>query len=71
MGIQKRALLALAGGSIVIMTLIACDSRPSRVATGEEIAAAVTNAEAQMAHARAERSCPPCQAAVTAGEGPF
>ncbi len=68
---QKRFLFAFAGGSIVAMSLMACDSNPSRIATGEEIEAAVRNAEAQMVEARAERTWPPCQGALTAREGPF
>ena len=38
-----------------MMSLMACDSNPSRIATGEEVEAAVRNAEAQMVEARAER----------------
>ena len=67
---KKPFLLALAGG-LIVMSLTACTSNPSRIATGEEIEAAVRNAEAQMVEARAERTWPPCQGALTAREGPF
>ncbi len=68
---QKRFLFAFAGGSIVAMSLMACDSNPSRIATGEEIEAAVRNAEAQMVEARAKRIWRPCQGAQTARADTF
>ena len=68
---QKRFLLALAGGSTMLMSLMACDSNPSRIATGEEVEAAVRNAEAQMVEARAKRIWRPCQGAQTARADTF
>jgi hypothetical protein len=68
---QKRLLLALAGGAIVLMSLMACDNNPSRIATGEEVEAAVRNAEAQMVEARAKRIWRPCQGAQTARADTF
>ncbi len=68
---QKRFLLAIAGGSFVLMSLIACDSHPSRIATGEEVGAAVRNAEAQMVEARAKRMWRPCQSGQIARADTF
>ena len=71
MATQKPVLLALAWGLIVVMSLMACDSNPSRIATGEEVEAAVRNAEAQMVEARAKRIWRPCQGAQTARADTF
>ena len=61
---QQPFLFAFACALIVAMPLMGCDRSPSRLATGEEIGAAVKNAEAQMAEARAKQS-------ADAGNGAF
>jgi len=71
MATQKPVLSALAWGLIVVMSLMACDSNSPRIATGEEIEAAVRNAEAQMAEARAKQIWRPCQGAQTARADTF
>ena len=52
---ERRLRLALACGIFLALPLTACDRGPSRLATGDEIGAAVKDAEAEMAEARAKR----------------
>jgi hypothetical protein len=62
---QSRFSFVLTCSLTVIASATACNRNPYRAATGEEIAAAVRNAEAEMVLAKTASASLPCDPALT------
>ena len=71
MATYKLLALAFVCAPSVFATLSACENSPTRAATGEEIEAAVQQAERERAQARAKRPLRPADQTVLASALPY